>query len=647
MHLRSKIVVILSVVIGLYAISNFFIQRMVVGGLFRELEQDFAQKTTVRVKNSLEEQLQLLGARCDDWVKNEEAIAYLSGTRPQFEAERLGPGLLDMQGVDLMYFCGNDGVPLWGVVRDPETGAQPAEFELEAFPAVGAGKLSDLLLTGWREEDRYRGILRPIDGFLSTEQGPLLVSSKPVFGGPNHRATVGKVILGRFLSKSFARELQGRTEAISFKAWFHDPAKTSQEVNEFIARKSGEPLIRSVDDQWLEVLHVVDAQVDQIPLIFSAKVEREISQSGAIASLYALISMIAGSLFMLGVLLNILQKIVISPVSKLTNNAVKIGQDDTADVRFDLERKDEIGVLSREFDNMMEQLAISRAALVDTARQAGQSEIATGILHNVGNVLNSVNVSSGVIAKKTEELAIGDLEALNQIISENASDLVKFVSEDPRGQHFPPFLDALTSQIAQTRQTLTDEIGSLSQGIERIRSMVNSQQDYVRKTMVIEHVSLESQVKKALELSEKVEPFDRGLEVHTDLDELPKVPVDRHRLLEILVNLIQNARQAMEDRPGQTRRLSLSLKASGEDKVRIEVSDTGCGIAADALTRVFDHGYTTKPTGNGFGLHSAANAAVEMGGSLQAFSDGPDKGSTFSLELPTQAQVTATSTGQS
>lgn len=637
MPLRSKVVVILSVVIGLYAVSDFFLQRTFVLGHFLELEEARAQKTTVRVKKSLADQLKLIGARCDDWTQKPATAELLLGEREDIEDQRLGTGLLEMQGLDLMLLCDASGNTVWRTLRDPMTGADAPELELAALPAPGKGRLADELLTGWREEDRLRGILRPIEGYLDTELGPLLVSSKPVVDPSGSRGIIGKIILGRFLAGAFAREVEDRTEARDFRAWFHGDSSEDAEITAFVESSSGEPLLRALDKDTLEVLHAVDGQVVASPLIFSARVDREISRFGEDATNYALLSMLAAAGLMLLVLLTVLQRAVLSPISALTQNAVRIGEDDLADIQFDRERSDEIGVLSREFDNMLEKLAVSRAALVDTARQAGQSEIATGILHNIGNVLNSVNVSSGILSKKAKELAVDDLEALNGIIAEHADDLSTFIREDPRGQHFPPFLDALTSQIAQSRVAITEEAASMAQGIERIRSMVDSQQDFVRRTLVVESVDLPGLVRNALEVCEKVEPFDRGLALNVDVPEMPKVPVDRHRVLEILVNLIQNARQAMEGEHSE-RRLDVVLSFDSEAQVAsIEVRDSGSGIEPENLTRVFDHGFTTKPTGNGFGLHTAANAATEMGGSLTARSDGAGHGATFQLTIPTQS----------
>lgn len=635
MSLRSKILVILSFVVGGYAISDYVIKRVTILDQFHKLEESKAQTTTVRVKDALESELEFLDGRVDDWAKADGTAEFIEGTRPEFAQWKLADGVLDGQGLDLLYLCDAKGKVLWGEFYHPDSGAASGSYELVEFPGVGQTVAAQLLF-GWRQEDEARGIVRDQSGFLDTELGPLLISTKSVPRSAGTGGTCGIVVLGRFVSKRMVEEIEERTEANQLVVEFHDPGSTTPDVSEYIAKFDGSPLITELDDDWLKVYHLTEARVEEATLVLTARVDRRISRMGAETVDSALVSTIAGGMIILFVLIGLLQKTVLSPISLLMRNAVKIGADDTADVKFDLDREDEIGVLSREFDNMMEKLAVSRAALVDTAREAGKSEIASGILHNVGNVLNSVNVSSSMLSKKVEALAVGDLEALNGIIAEHAEDLGRFVAEDPRGKHLPPFLNAVTEQMTSGKAEISGEIRSLSQGIDRIRDLVNSQQEYVSRKEVIESVDLSRLVEKALTVSENVDSFHRGFELVREYGELPKVPVDRYKILEILVNLIQNARQSMEEHETDVRRLTARILAPDPDHVRIEIEDTGLGIDSEQLAKVFDHGFTTKTNGHGFGLHSAANAAAEMNGTLSARSDGAGQGATFVLELPTR-----------
>ncbi len=633
--LRSKIIVILSIVVGGYAISDHLIQRMTVLKTFEELEHSKAQKATVRVKKALEDELEVLDGRAIDWAQADGTAEFIEKKRPSFELQRLSDGVLDREGLDLLYFCDSKGSVVWGEYYHSDLGASSTTQRLERLPPVGE-TLPGELLTGWRPEDIARGIIRDQRGFLDTELGPLLVCTRTVARSSGAGGRCGIVVLGRFLTTQMIEDVEDRTEAVRVEAWFHEPETSPAKEREYVASFNGRPLIIEQDEDWLQVYHLIDARLGPNQLLLSAEVDREISYLGNVTVEHALKSTLAAGLVLLFVLIGLLQKTVLSPISSLMKNAVRIGADDTANVRFDLSREDEIGVLSREFDQMMEKLAASRAALVDTAREAGKSEIASGILHNVGNVLNSVNVSSSMLAKKAEALATSDLEALNGIITENSEDLSTFIADDPRGKHFPPFLNALTEQMALGKAGIVDEIQSLSQGIDRIRDLVNSQQEFVSRKEVIESVDVTALADHALAVCENVDSFHRGFHVKCEYTELPKVPIDRYKTLEILVNLIQNSRHAMESSESELHELTVRVHAPDEGHVCFEVSDTGIGIDAEQMQRVFDHGYTTKANGHGFGLHSAANAATEMNGSLSAHSDGPGQGARFVLEIPTR-----------
>ncbi len=644
MHLREKFIASLSLLMVVYIVADYQLKGGAMLTAFDRLEQDAAQRTTVRVKAVLEGELVQLHGRAMDWAQADGVAEYIAGDRPGFEELRLGSNVLGREEIDVLYFCDAQGKVLWGEYAYPELGSRDEQATIAVLPKTG-GKLARPFCTGWRPEDQMRGLLRSQTGFLNTELGALILSTEPVESRSDSGAPLGFVMLGRFVSSTLINQIEGGVEADNLSVSFFDPDGSSTELSSYVETYGGEPLIAKLDEDWLQVYQLINAGMGdtgdgtgQAPwLVLRADVDRGISRMGAKSSSSALMTTITAALVLMFALMVLLQKIVLTPLKSLMSNAVLVGLDDTADVHFGIDRDDEVGVLSREFDNMMEKLAASRAALVDTAREAGKSEIATGILHNVGNVLNSVNVSTSMLAKKTEELATKDLEALNAIIAEHAADLAGFMSTDPRGQHFQPFLSALTDQLCKGKNSIATELKSLDVGIDRIRDLVNSQQDYVNRAEVIEICDLSTVVERAIKVSEDVEGHHHDFEVTREFDEIPRVPIDRYKTLEILVNLIQNARQAIDACEGGERKLTVRLQAPDEHQILIEVQDSGVGIAQDSLAKVFDHGYTTKPRGHGFGLHSAANAATEMGGSLTAQSDGVGKGATFVFRLPIRA----------
>ena len=115
---------------------------------------------------------------------------------------------------------------------------------------------------------------------------------------------------------------------------------------------------------------------------------------------------------------------------------------------------------------------------------------------------------------------------------------------------------------------------------------------------------------------------------------MPAVMVDKHKVLQILVNLMRNAKYAMDELGPPEKCLTVSIRRREPGRVVVCVRDNGIGISAENLTRIFNHGFTTKRDGHGFGLHSGLQAARELGGRLCATSDGIGRGATFCLELP-------------
>ena len=210
-------------------------------------------------------------------------------------------------------------------------------------------------------------------------------------------------------------------------------------------------------------------------------------------------------------------------------------------------------------------------------------------------------------------------------------DLANFVSSDPRGKQIEPYLHAVAGHLRSAQVDIAREVESLTGGIDHIRELINSQQGFARRTGFKERVRVSEQVEEALNISNRALTKDAEMSVDREYEDLT-VTVDKHKLLEIMVNLIQNARQAMQSTERE-RNLTLRIVRSG-DRFRIEVEDNGVGIAAESLVKVFNLGFTTKSNGHGFGLHAAANAANEMGGALTAHSEGVGHGATFVLELP-------------
>ena len=309
-----------------------------------------------------------------------------------------------------------------------------------------------------------------------------------------------------------------------------------------------------------------------------------------------------------------------------------VGDDITA--RIDAERA--LAQALSTAETATHELHEAQSELVAFARQAGMAEIANNVLHNVGNVLNSVNVSAGLVASTMRGSKASGLAKAVELLNEHAEDLGTFLTTDERGKRLPGYLGKLAVALTAEQKAVIEELGSLTRSIDHIKDIVATQQTYSGTVSLVEPVRVPDLLEDALRMDS--DGLTRHqVDVIRELADLPAVLLDKSRVLQILVNLIANARQAMARVTGCAPRLTLQAGGAGMGegrRLRITVKDNGEGIAPENFDKLFVHGFTTRKDGHGFGLHSSALTAKAMGGSLTVSSDGPGLGACFTLELP-------------
>jgi PAS domain S-box-containing protein len=296
---------------------------------------------------------------------------------------------------------------------------------------------------------------------------------------------------------------------------------------------------------------------------------------------------------------------------------------------------------SAKLEETMEELAAAQQRLMDTSRQAGMAEVATCVLHNVGNVLNSVNVSVTVATEKTAGLRTEGLAKGAQLLQEMAASGDAPPQTKSQEERLGTYLAHLAEHWAAERNALLQELAELRQHVDHVQTIVARQQDHASQGEVTEEFSLAKAIDDAVVMMKRSLDKDQ-IEVELRHTCRPTIAGDRHKLAQMLVNLIANARDALAASPLEGRRLLIALTREEDGTVTVRVEDTGVGISEEALPRLFDYGFTTKQNGHGFGLHHSALTAQSMGGSLEAYSDGPGRGATFTLRLPVaQEEVVA------
>jgi PAS domain S-box-containing protein len=280
-----------------------------------------------------------------------------------------------------------------------------------------------------------------------------------------------------------------------------------------------------------------------------------------------------------------------------------------------------------------EALRISQQKLLETSRLAGMAEVATGVLHNVGNVLNSVNVSASLMVEKLRRSKAPKLVQAAALLTGQNGNLAEYITNDPNGQKLPGYLAKLGEFFISENTELLQEADQLGRNIEHVKEIVAMQQSYAKVSGVFENLPPQSLVEDAIAMN--VSAFERhGVFLERRFSTVLPVRVDRHKVLQILINLFRNAKYALDESKRSNKQITVSILAPDEQCAHIVVTDNGIGISPENLTRIFAHGFTTKQEGHGFGLHSGALAARAMGGSLSVASAGVGHGATFTLLLP-------------
>ena len=435
------------------------------------------------------------------------------------------------------------------------------------------------------------------------------------------------------------------------------------------------------DSGHLDVVLEIDHDGQSIGKIYirtsMAELHDQILRYVSIAAIVMIVSL--GSSILLS---SRLQRGISTPILRLAEAAQQVSLEQNYSIRVTKTANDELGILYDQFNAMLEQIQqaenviqrshdeleikieqrtaeLSQAnkdlslevtervraeveldtthqKLMEAARRAGMAEIATGILHNVGNVLNTINVSANLVSDRMKQSRFNDLQRVAQLLKAHEHELATFITSDPKGKQIPGFLALLAAYLSDERTEVVKEIDLLTTKVHHVKTIIATQQSYAGVSGVIETVDIGATLDDTMKMNSP--SLDRHqVSIIRDYQDIPKVRLDKQKLVQILFNLLNNAKAALTQGTNrEDRKLILRTTRDEERNVSIHIVDNGVGIPPENMTRIFSHGFTTKKTGHGFGLHSCANAASEMGGSLNAYSDGVGCGATFVLTFPYQ-----------
>ena len=655
MKLRLKLILVGLSTVTLLASAELAIQHFVVSPSFVLLEENEARKDLTRCNQAIDREIHHLDVLCLDWSNWTDTYDYVQDIDVDAyeEANLVQAEWYEATNVGMMYIVRSDGTLAHtylsgdesdddGNLLPPEPTSNHDDLPRNQLP------LDHPLLAVTDDADSA------VSGLLMTSRGPLLVASRPILTSDSEGPRTGVMIIGRFLDDDQIQRLADQTQ-VHFEVL--DASDKSPEATALLAKAipsnpaDPTPPIEIIDDQTLHVWTARPQLNNQAGLVLKVKVNREITARGAAALSHARNAQALAAAVVMLFLAIALRRAIVSPISRLTDHAARVAQNNDLSVRLQSTRGDEIGTLSRAFDNMIDQLDHSRAQLADHARHAGRAEAASGVLHNVGNILTSVKVLTVSIHDQVKETRTDRLAQTAQLLHDHAHNLSHFLTADPRGQRLPGYLENLSGQMQKDQDSLQERVSSLGECVRHMQELVASQQTLAHSTTVDEPVNIDHLIEH---ITASTQPTFESADITFNASastNLPTLVLDRSKLGQVLVNLLTNAHDAIvEVGPTSfTPHVQLNASHQGEHLI-FEVIDTGAGIAPEFLERIFSSGFTTKTPkqgedgkkGQGLGLHYCAISAVEMGGSLTAHSEGLGHGATFRLTLPWNEHLSST-----
>jgi signal transduction histidine kinase len=437
------------------------------------------------------------------------------------------------------------------------------------------------------------------------------------------------MIMGRFLNDDRIAEMGERTHC-QMNVTSLETAANSGLQDSLVSAQSS---IVEIDEDTLQSSRVLD-DIHGSPVALLTMVSaRPIAHQGKFTKNAAMFCSLIGVLLMLlgtGIALRLR---VVEPLQTMASHAARVGIEDDLAARLNSDRTDEIGILARSFDLMVAHLAEARRETEESAHRAGMAEIASEVLHNVGNAVNTANCCAEVIADRLNNSRVSGLEKASSLLSEQASNAVHFFSEDPRGPKLISYLITLTGALQKEQTENLSELQRLQETIRHIREAIASQQSHARKSDFRQRVDLRALLNETLLVNEALQK-QCGITVTINMPELPLLELNRSRVAQVLVNLEKNALLSMQSVPGRNHELTLNVAVLETDMLQIEVRDTGTGFTPEIHERLFGQGFTTRKEGSGLGLHYCVNVIREMGGDITAHSEGLGTGATFRITIP-------------
>ncbi len=629
MTLRTKVIALLLCVYTVATVVALIVQQRIILPQFHRLERADALADLDRCMKAIQSEQEHLGVLARDWGGWDDTYNYVQGKNPAFEASNFTQNFPESIRLNLALFYDDQGKLVWGrALASGFTDEVPLQdYALSHLPPESP------MLRFANNDSRHLGITQ-------TEHGLMIVAARPITPTEIHNGPAkGTLIYGRLVDDDFIRTLRSNTE-VQVSVWLPADKSLPSEAAPALASSFGlaDRHIVERNSAELGVYGVVPTLDGSGRIPVGISLPRKITQRGAAAVNAAIWLLLAVGACTALIVMVSMRAMVLGPVAALASHATAIAHDSDLTRRVEANSRDEFGELARDFNQMMERLSSTQAALVEASRRAGQADVAANVLHNIGNVLNAVLVSRKTLSDIVNASRMSDVARLSELLSQHDHDLVRFLTEDQRGKLIPGFVAQLAEQWQREKGQMETELTRIDESLSHIRDVMEAQRATARPWSVLEPVRAGDIAKSALAVL--AASLDRhGIRHSLDIRTDSRLKTDRVTIMQVLVNLLTNAKESVLAKGAGDRAIEFTVDADADGRTTYRVTDNGLGIQPDKLASLFRQGFTTKEKGQGLGLHYSMLAVQRLGGDIKVHSDGPGLGATFTVSLPAPQQA--------
>jgi sensor domain CHASE-containing protein/nitrogen-specific signal transduction histidine kinase len=621
MSLKSRVTLILLVVVSLYGTFDYAIHRWIIFPSFIALEEEEAKSDMERCVQALRRELHHLNNLTGDWAAWDDTYRFVQDQYSGYIKSNLLLESFTDNDLNIIYICDVKGEVVWGELRDLETGEKIHVQEL----APQNLSESHFLL-------QHKSVESSLAGVFVTARGPMLVASRPIITSENEGPIRGTLVMGRFLSDELVETLVEQTR-VKFQVWpITEGSIPAEDVGALKGLQDGEPFLISESGNDKLSVYTTFRDIRGFPaLLLRADVPKDITARGLTVLRFAVVSIIAVGIILLMILVVFLQRGIVAPITKLTDHAITVGKTDDLSARLAMDRGDEIGTLSKEFDRMVEQLSEARKKLLEQSYRFGLAEMSSGILHNVRNALSPLAGAIQTLREELHKVPIQEMQSAQRELAEESpvgerrEDLIRFVEITER---------SLAGLLSDMRSSLDD----MAARVFQIEEILRAHEQFSRAERPVEKIRLDELVGDSMALLSASFPDAVAFQIDESVKELGPLKTHRVVLVQVFANILGNALKAIERASpprGEVRIEAEVEHGEAKEMIHIRICDNGIGIEPSELDRIFQRGLLTRKHGStGTGLHWCANSVTAMGGRLYAESEGIGCGTCFHVLLP-------------